>query len=165
MRKTLVSLLIVLGSLIPATTVEAHAGEHTPTTTTLPRMSERRKYQLSAKFIERLAWCETHGNWKDGGNFSGGLGIARTTWLAFGGRQFAPAPHRATKDEQIVVANRIALWGFTRRDGRFVYPVGLSGWGGLPCAVPVKIVRRRIDRSLAFSAHETGDPYRDATSG
>lgn len=165
MRKTIVSLLIVIGSLIPATTVEAHNIVHTPTNSTLPRMSERRKYQLSAKFIERLAWCETHGNWKDGGNFSGGLGIARTTWLAFGGRQFAPAPHHATKDEQIVVANRIALWGFTRRDGRFMYPVGLSGWGALPCAVPVKIVRRRIDRSLAFSAHETGDPYRDAQAG
>lgn len=165
MRKILVAFAIVLGVLAPSTSTEAKTTHHTTTTTTLPRMSERRRFQLSAKFVERLAWCETHGDWKNGGNWSGGLGIARSTWLAYGGRQFAPAPHHATKDEQIVVANRIALWGFTRRDGRFVYPVGLSGWGALPCAVPVRLVRRRIAHSLAFSAHETGDPYRDAQAG
>ena len=48
-------------------------------------MSERRKYELSMKFIDRLAHCETHSNWKDRGNWSGGLGIARSTWIAFGG--------------------------------------------------------------------------------
>lgn len=160
MKKIIVSLLLVAGSLVPASAAEAHHSNPS-----LPRMSERRKYQLSAKFVERLAWCETHGNWKNGGNWAGGLGIARSTWIAFGGRQFARTPDRASKEHQIIVANRIALWGFTRRDGRFVYPVGLSGWGALPCASPVRIVRRRIHRSLAFSAHETGDPYRETGSG
>lgn len=159
MKKTLVSLAIVFASLAPATTTEARNEHHTPTT--LPRMSERRKFQLSSKFVERLAWCETHGDWKNGGNWAGGLGIARSAWRAFGGSQFARTPDRATKEEQIIVANRISMWGFTRRDGRFVYPVGLSGWGALPCALPIRIVRRRIDASLAFSAHETGDPYRE----
>lgn len=160
MRKMIVALLLSAASLIPATPVEAHhiARE-------LPRMSERRKYQLSAKFVDRLAWCETHGDWQNRGNWAGGLGIARSTWINFGGRQFGATPDRASKEHQIIVANRIALWGFTRRDGRFVYPVGLSGWGGLDCARPVRIVRRRIHRSVAFSAHETGDPYRDAKSG
>lgn len=156
MRKILVSLLIVAGTISIPTSADAHH-----TNDAMPRMSERRKYQLSSKFVKRLAWCETHGDWKDGGNWAGGLGIARSTWRAFGGRQFAKTPDRATKREQIIVANRIALWGFTRRDGRFVYPVGLNGWGGLRCAFPIRLVRRRIDRSLAFSVHEQGDPYRE----
>jgi len=160
MKNRIVALMLVVGVLAPAT---AEAVEQPAVS--LPRMSERRKYQLGAKFIERLAWCETHGNWTDRGNWAGGLGIARSTWIAFGGRQFASTPDRASKEHQIVVANRIALWGFTRRDGRFVFPVGLSGWGALPCAVPVRIVPRRIPSSLAFSAHETGDPYAGTGTG
>jgi hypothetical protein len=159
MKKTLVSLSIVIAVLAPATTTEARLEHHTPTT--LPRMSERRKFQLSKKFVERLAWCETHGNWKNGGNWAGGLGIARSTWGNFGGREFARTPDRATKEEQIIVANRVALWGYTKKSGSFKYPVGLSGWGGLRCALPIRLVRRRIDDSLAFSRHETGDPYRE----
>lgn len=154
MRKIFVVCLIAMTSVLPAQRVDAHQSDHV-----LPRMSERRKYQLSSKFVERLAWCETHGNWKDGGNWAGGLGIAKSTWIAFGGRQFGQSPDRATKRHQIVVANRIALWGFTRKDGRFVYPVGLNGWGGLDCARPVRLVRRRIARSLALSRWETSNPY------
>lgn len=158
MKKTLIVLLLVCSTF--ATPVAAKSDEVRHAIVDLPRMSERRKFQLGGKFIERLAWCETHGDWKDGGNWAGGLGIARSTWIAFGGRQFGRTPDRATKREQIVVANRIALWGYTRRDGRFVYPVGLGGWGGLRCALPATLVKRRIHRSTAFSVHETGDPYR-----
>jgi hypothetical protein len=153
LRKLFVTSLLFIGLIFPPTTAKAYSQE-------LPRMSERRKYELSMKFVQRLAHCETHSNWKDRGNWSGGLGIARSTWIAFGGRQFAGKPHQATKKEQIIVANRIALWGFTHRDGRFVFPVGLGGWGGLDCARPVRLIRRRIDRSLAFSLHETGSPYK-----
>ena len=158
MKKILISLVLVLGVIAPATEVSAHDSKKT--LVELPPMYKRRNYQLGGKFIERLAWCETHGDWKNGGNWAGGLGIARSTWTNFGGGRFASTPDRATKEEQIIVANRIALWGYTRRDGRFVYPVGLGGWGGLSCALPARLVRRRIAHSLAFSRHEDGDPYR-----
>ena len=154
MQKLFVTSLLFIGLMFPPSTAQAHT-QHD-----LPRLSERRKYELSMKFVERLAHCETHSNWKDRGNWSGGLGIARSTWIAFGGRQFAGKPDQATKREQIVVANRIALWGFTHRDGRFVFPVGLGGWGALDCARPVRLVHRRIARSLAFSLHETVNPYK-----
>jgi len=153
MQKLFITSLLFIGLIFPPTTAQAQ------TPNDLPRMSERRKYELSMKFIDRLAHCETHSDWKDGGNWSGGLGIARSTWIAFGGRQFARAPHQATKHEQIVVANRIALWGFTHRNGRFVFPVGLNGWGALDCARPVRLIHRRIARSVAFSLHETSNPY------
>lgn len=158
MKKLIITSTILCGLLFPPTIVHAHANE-------LPRMSERRKFQLSTKFVDRLAFCETHSDWGNRGNWSGGLGIARSTWVAFGGRQFGGAPHLATKDEQVVVANRIALWGFTHRSGRFTFPVGLGGWGGLPCARPVVLVGRRIAHSEAFSAHETRNPYQHTQTG
>ena len=52
--------------------------------------------------------CEEGGNWSaDGGRFSGGLGISRANWIAYGGGQFAPEGAMATEDQQIMVAERI----------------------------------------------------------
>jgi hypothetical protein len=57
---------------------------------------------------ERVAMCEEGGNWTaDNGRFSGGLGITRTNWIAYGGGAFAPEGAMATEDEQIMVAERI----------------------------------------------------------
>ena len=62
---------------------------------------------------ERAAWshvamCEEGGNWAyDGGRFSGGLGITRTNWAAYGGDEFASEGALATPDQQIMVAERI----------------------------------------------------------
>jgi len=57
---------------------------------------------------ERVAVCEEGGNWNaDNGGFSGGLGITRTNWIAYGGGAFAPEGAMATEDEQIMVAERI----------------------------------------------------------
>ena len=57
---------------------------------------------------ERVAMCEEGGDWGfDGSEFSGGLGISRTNWDAYGGTEFAPEGAEATEDEQIMVAERI----------------------------------------------------------
>jgi hypothetical protein len=57
---------------------------------------------------DRVAMCEEGGNWQaDGPRFSGGLGITRSNWAAYGGLQYAPAAAEATPDEQIMVAERI----------------------------------------------------------
>jgi peptidoglycan hydrolase-like protein with peptidoglycan-binding domain len=108
-----------------------------------------KKPKATEKFWNKLAWCETHGDWKNGGNWAGGLGIAQSTWYGYGGHEFAKSPHLATKAEQIVVANRISTQGYlqitvrdadwARRQGvpsRFEfyrYPVGFNGWGALHC--------------------------------
>ena len=42
-----------------------------------------------------------------GGLNDGGLGIARVTWIGFGGREFAPNAGLATREEQIIVGQRI----------------------------------------------------------
>jgi Transglycosylase-like domain len=57
---------------------------------------------------ERVAVCEEGGNWSaDNGRFSGGLGITRTNWIAYGGGAYAPEGAMATEDEQIMVAEHI----------------------------------------------------------
>ena len=58
---------------------------------------------------ERVAVCEEGGNWQANGSvFSGGLGITRSNWNAYGGPQFAPEGAQATEDQQIIVAMRIS---------------------------------------------------------
>ena len=57
---------------------------------------------------EHVAMCEEGGDWGfDGSTFSGGLGISRTNWDAYGGTEYAPEGAEATEDEQIMVAERI----------------------------------------------------------
>ncbi len=57
----------------------------------------------------RLAGCESGGRWhvNTGNGYYGGLQISPGTWRAYGGKRLAPLPHRATKGEQIRVAERI----------------------------------------------------------
>lgn len=121
----------------------------------LRKTSTPRKYAYpTIEFWEKLAQCETAQDWQNGGRYAGGLGIMTSstfpkssmgTWERFGGEQFAPSPDRATKEEQIIIANRIAVEGYqqtvyrdpdwAKRQGvpaQYLWdqkPVGLNGWG------------------------------------
>ncbi len=73
---------------------------------------------------DRMAVCETGGNWAmRGSRFSGGVGFANSTWNAFGGQQFASNAGLATREQQIVVAERVRAavgfraWGCAKRIG------------------------------------------------
>jgi hypothetical protein len=70
----------------------------------------------SIKFWEAVSWCETNHNWKDGGYYAGGLGMAQSAWQGFGGREFSHSPKNATKEEQIIVANRLAFFGYQTKN-------------------------------------------------
>jgi Transglycosylase-like domain len=77
---------------------------------------------------DRIAACETQGNWSmRGSSFSGGVGFSNAAWDQWGGRQFAPNAGQATRDEQIIVAERIRA------------SVGLGAWG---CAKTLGLTRR-----------------------
>ena len=58
---------------------------------------------------DRVAQCESGGNWKinTGNGFQGGLQFTPTTWSGFGGREFAATANQATREQQIVVAERV----------------------------------------------------------
>ncbi|MFH8346590.1 transglycosylase family protein [Streptomyces sp. NPDC018045] len=65
---------------------------------------------------DRLAQCESGGNWHaDTGNgYSGGLQFAHSTWRSFGGGRYATRAARASRVQQIRVAERVLArqgWG------------------------------------------------------
>jgi hypothetical protein len=55
---------------------------------------------------DRLAQCESGGRWNvaTGNGYFGGLQFSPRTWKAFGGQG---SPHKASKGQQIAVAERI----------------------------------------------------------
>ncbi|WP_233190896.1 transglycosylase family protein [Brachybacterium sp. UMB0905] len=57
---------------------------------------------------DRVAACESGGNWSinTGNGYYGGLQFSPSTWRSFGGTEYAPNAHQATKAEQIAVAKR-----------------------------------------------------------
>lgn len=111
------------------------------------------------EYWERVSVCESSidgekPRWRNPGTFAGGLGIYTNgqfgdpdmgTWERWGGEEFAPSPDLATKEEQIIIANRIAVLGYKttiHRDPQeaairgipAVYeynkkPIGFGGWG------------------------------------
>jgi hypothetical protein len=70
----------------------------------------------SIKFWEAVSWCETNHDWKNSGYYAGGLGMAQSAWEGFGGREFSRSPKGATKEEQIIVANRLAFFGYQTKN-------------------------------------------------
>lgn len=58
---------------------------------------------------DRLAMCESSGNWQinTGNGFYGGVQFYQPTWEAYGGLEYAPRADLATKEQQIIVAERV----------------------------------------------------------
>nr|WP_234440867.1 transglycosylase family protein [Streptomyces rimosus] len=107
---------------------------------------------------DRLAGCESGGNWRiDTGNgFSGGLQFAHSTWRSFGGGKYASRASRASRAQQISVAQRVLA-----RQGWGAWPacsarLGLRGSGTRHSAP---------DASVPRSAPRTAAPARTEGSG
>jgi hypothetical protein len=134
-----IPLSLLLGNVFPLTTISNEALAQTNTqasdiqvaspavqrnihamnlNTMNPELAEqlRTRKAGSVKFWEAVSWCETNHKWNDGGYYAGGLGIAQSAWRGYGGWQFAKSPKKATKEQQIIVANRIAFFGFQTRN-------------------------------------------------
>ena len=58
---------------------------------------------------DAVAQCESGGNWSinTGNGFYGGLQFTRSTWLAYGGGKYAPTANRASRSEQIAIAQKV----------------------------------------------------------
>lgn len=63
----------------------------------------------SAEHWDGIARCETGGDWhaNTGNGYQGGLQLSPSTWMAHGGGQFAPRADEASREQQIVVADRV----------------------------------------------------------
>ncbi|MFZ4079463.1 MAG: transglycosylase family protein [Microbacteriaceae bacterium] len=112
-------------TVAPPTTV---APRRAPTTTTTQRRATTPPVPTgnapaSPNQWDRLAACETGGNWaaNSGNGYGGGLQFAHSsgwsTWRAFGGEEFTAHPWEATREQQIVIAERV---------------LARSGWGAWP---------------------------------
>lgn len=68
---------------------------------------------------DMLAQCESTGNWaiNTGNGFFGGLQFTPSTWLGFGGGEYAPSAHLATREQQIAIAQKVQA---------------VQGWGAWP---------------------------------
>ena len=58
---------------------------------------------------DRVASCESGGNWSinTGNGYYGGLQFSDRTWDAFGGERYASTANRATKSQQITIAQKV----------------------------------------------------------
>jgi resuscitation-promoting factor RpfA len=102
---------------------------------------------------DRVAQCESGGRWdiNTGNGFQGGLQFTPTTWRGFGGAEFAPSAHQASKAQQITVAERV---------------LAKQGWGAWPVcsrkagAVGESATQRSAPaQQVRLSAPATGGSY------
>lgn len=102
---------LYLASLTPPTTAPAQRVAPAPAPNYDPGDGSR---------WDQLAICESGGNWSYppvSGGFSGGVMFHIGTWKANGGEEFAPDAYLATREQQIIVAERV---------------LAASGWGAWP---------------------------------
>lgn len=94
---------------------------------------------------DRLAMCEAGGNWQinTGNGYYGGLQFHPRTWTSFGGGTYAPYAHLATREQQIVIAERV---------------LAAQGWGAWPsCSRKLGLNSAATQRDLIIpqSSEET----------
>jgi LysM repeat protein len=65
--------------------------------------------QASSVNWDAVAHCESGGNWSitTGNGFYGGLQFTRGTWKAYGGAKYASTANKASRSEQIAIAEKV----------------------------------------------------------
>ncbi|HSZ28930.1 MAG TPA: transglycosylase family protein, partial [Pseudonocardiaceae bacterium] len=83
--------------------------EITPARPARIRVGEEGFTATGATIWDQLARCESGGNWaaNSGNGYYGGLQFDKATWSANGGNRFAPYPHQASREQQIMIAQRV----------------------------------------------------------
>ncbi|OIK00489.1 hypothetical protein BIV25_08535 [Streptomyces sp. MUSC 14] len=86
----------------------------------LPLLAPAASHAASGTAWDRVAGCESGGNWSinTGNGFYGGLQFTRSTWAAYGGTAYAPRADLASRAEQINVAEAVLA-----RQGPGAWPV------------------------------------------
>ena len=84
-----------------------------------------------------LAECESGGNWSinTGNGYYGGLQFSASTWLAYGGGQYAPRADLATPAQQVTIARRVLV---SQGAGAWPACTRKTGWNGSQSTTPPK---------------------------
>ncbi|MGW6026527.1 transglycosylase family protein [Streptomyces sp. NPDC055099] len=92
----------------------------------------------------KVAACESTNNWSinTGNGYYGGLQFKQSTWEAYGGTAYAPRADRATKHQQIAVAEKVL-----KAQGPQAWPVcseraGLTRGGDAPDITPMSAPKK-----------------------
>ncbi|KGN34367.1 hypothetical protein N802_13585 [Knoellia sinensis KCTC 19936] len=111
--------------------------------------------QAAGTVWDRVAQCESGGNWSinTGNGYYGGLQFSFATWKGFGGQRYAYTANRATKAQQIAIAQKVlkvqgpGAWpvcskraGLTRANGAAVNAGATSSPATSRAAAPGKLV-------------------------
>jgi len=107
---------------------------------------------------DKLAQCESGGRWNinTGNGFYGGLQFTPSTWRGFGGKEFASSAHQASREEQIVVAERVLA-----KQGWNAWPacsrkLGIRGESATQRDAPSRSSEERETESVRLSASTSG---------
>jgi hypothetical protein len=97
---------------------------------------------------DAVAQCESGGNWSinTGNGYYGGLQFSRSTWKANGGAKYASTANKATRTEQIAVAERVL-----KSQGIGAWPV--CGRKGNQTQIKVKTVAKAMSTGTAGAGH------------
>jgi nucleoid-associated protein YgaU len=81
----------------------------TGTAVVVPLMGATSASAASVDTWEKVAQCESSGNWSTntGNGYYGGLQFSQSSWSAAGGTKYAPRADLATKSEQIATAEKL----------------------------------------------------------
>ncbi|MEU2021713.1 transglycosylase family protein, partial [Streptomyces sp. NPDC016469] len=119
----------------------------------LPLLTAASAGAASADVWEKVAACESTGNWhiNTGNGYFGGLQFTRSTWAAYGGTVYAARADLATRDQQIAIAEKV-LEG----QGPGAWPV-CSGKAGLTRGGATPDVSPQSERTASVSTPKKPD--------
>ena len=116
----------------------------------------------------KVAACESTNNWSinSGNGYYGGLQFKQSTWEAYGGTAYAPRADRATKAQQIAVAEKVldaqgpGAWpvcsvraGLTRANGGAV-SVSPSN-DSAPVTTTKKVTTKKVTKKKTYATTST----------
>ncbi|MCL3993923.1 LysM peptidoglycan-binding domain-containing protein [Streptomyces lavenduligriseus] len=94
-----------------------------------PLMAAGNASAATASQWDAVAQCESGGNWSinTGNGYYGGLQFSASTWAAYGGTQYAATADKASKSQQIAVAEKVLA-----AQGKGAWPVCGTGLSSTP---------------------------------
>ncbi|MGV9880416.1 LysM peptidoglycan-binding domain-containing protein [Streptomyces sp. NPDC003006] len=129
------SLAVVVGVVLAAVVLPPAAASAAPSPARgAPPPAEKYDCPTEKGPWHCLAQCESNGRWdaNTGNGYYGGLQFWQPTWVEHGGLEYAPRADLATKEEQIMVAEKV---------------LRTQGWKAWPaCSKKVRI--ERFDRRV-----------------
>jgi len=111
---------------------------------------------------DAIAQCESSGNWKinTGNGYYGGLQFSKSTWRAYGGAKYASTADKATRAEQIKIAEKVL-----KGQGIGAWPVcgkkagSTTKYKAASTAAKKAAARKATGRKAVTSAKASGKTY------